>query len=60
MMILHCTECNNPLNITAHRGSYCLQCEFTPSMQDTYFKEIISKKEYISKMVDLEQKIIDK
>jgi len=38
MKILHCAECDKPLNLTTHRGSYCLNCEFTPSMQDTYFK----------------------
>lgn len=40
MMILHCAECDNPLMTTTGRGSYCLHCGFSPSMQDTYFKDI--------------------
>ncbi len=59
MMILHCAECDNPLNITTHRGSYCLTCEFTPSMQDTYFKNIVTKKEALEKLVQ-EQNAVKK
>ena len=40
MMILHCAECDNPLMTTTGRGSYCLHCGFSPSMQDTYFKDV--------------------
>ncbi len=38
VQILHCADCNNPLMITTGRGSFCPHCNFTPSMQDTYFK----------------------
>lgn len=38
--ILCCAECENPLSITTHRGSYCMPCGYAPSMQDTFFARI--------------------
>ena len=44
--ILHCAECEQPLNVLEEiigikeYGSYCLNCEFTPSLQDTYLQKI--------------------
>jgi len=45
-MILCCAECNNPLAVPAivyfpgGFGSYCLNCDFHPSMQDTFLQRI--------------------
>lgn len=38
--ILCCTECDKPLAVTEGLGSYCLNCDFHPSMQDTFLWEI--------------------
>ncbi len=39
-MVLTCAECDNPLRVIEGRGSYCVNCNFPPSMQDTYFQKI--------------------
>lgn len=38
--ILCCAECKKPLSVTKGRGSYCLNCNFHPSMQDTFLSEL--------------------
>jgi RNase P subunit RPR2 len=42
--VLCCTECDTPLVTTEGRGSYCLHCDYPPSMQDTYFVRVDSDK----------------
>lgn len=39
-MVLMCAECDSLLKVIEGRGSYCTNCNFSPSMQDTYFKKI--------------------
>ncbi|MBU6141741.1 hypothetical protein KGO95_01305 [Patescibacteria group bacterium] len=38
--ILHCAECDNPLQFMLDGGSWCKYCNFTPSLQDTYLLDI--------------------
>ncbi len=33
---LACNECKEPMTRTPKGGFYCLNCLFTPSMQDTF------------------------
>ena len=35
MRVLTCAECKNPLVALAGGGSYCMHCNYIPSMQDT-------------------------
>ncbi len=37
--VMCCAECDSPLVMISGRGSYCLSCKFTPSMQDTYIQK---------------------
>ena len=42
-MILCCAECDQPLAVLDSPeglGSYCLRCDFAPSMQDTFLQKI--------------------
>ena len=34
---LCCAECDKPLSATEGGGSYCAECNYYPSMQDTFF-----------------------
>lgn len=47
-MFMHCAECENPLDIQwvyRHNaitgfGGYCITCDYTPSLQDTYLSRL--------------------
>lgn len=40
ILVLCCADCDKPVVTTEGRGSYCLHCDYAPSMQDTHFRRI--------------------
>ena len=39
-LVLCCTECKEPVVLTPRGGYYCVGCDYAPSMQDTFFRDV--------------------
>ncbi len=44
--ILCCSECDKPLAVTSDLSCYCVNCNYHPSMQDTYFIPITNTQDW--------------